>query len=196
VNAGEQVPDALAAAVVLDAAGRDHVLGALWAERDAIAIFVRHFACAGCAQHVAELAPRLADIASLGVAVALVGNGTPPQLADFIEREKLGEAMRAGVLSTFTDPSLGAYRAAGLERSWAGTVGPRALGNLAALLARGYWNGRARGDLAQQGGTLYVRRGGVLAFVHASARLGDHASVGDVVEIALAAHATEAGAFA
>jgi peroxiredoxin len=189
---GHPVPQALAEARVLDASGAAHALGARWAERDAVVIFVRHFACAGCAAHVAELRPRLAELAALGTGVALVGNGTPLQLAAFIERERLADAP----IASYTDPERAAYRAAELARTWAGTIGPRALANLAALLARGYWNGRTRGDLVQQGGTLYVRRGGELAFAHRSARVGDHARVVEVVEIALAAAVGGAGAFA
>lgn len=185
---GQPVPRALAEASILDAAGQGRALATAWAERDAVVIFVRHFGCAGCAEHVAELRPRLDELGALGVATALVGNGSPAQLAAFREREKLdGHA-----LETFTDPTLAAYRAAGLERSLAGAIGPRALGNLAALMSRGHANGKTRGDLRQQGGTLYVRRGGELAFHHASARVGDHARVASVVQIALAARAAAA----
>jgi hypothetical protein len=72
-------------------------------------------------------------------------------------------------------------------------MGPRALGNLAALALRGHSNGRTCGDLWQQGGTLYVRRGGEVAFVHRSQRLGDRAAISDVVQIALAAAVAKAG---
>ena len=189
---GKQVPKELAEASVLDADGQTRPLGELWADRDVVVIFVRHFGCAGCSEHVAELRPRLEELAALGAGAVLVGNGSPEQLAAFREREKL----EGHALETFTDPTLAAYKAAGMERSMAGTIGPRALGNLAALAVRGYVNGRTRGDLSQQGGTLYVRRGGELAFHHASARVGDHARVAQVVQIALAARAADAGGLA
>ena len=183
---GQPVPPNLGAARVVTADNKVRSLGESWASRDAIVIFVRHFACAGCSAHVAELRPRLEEIAKLGVASVLVGNGTPDQLAAFAEREQL-----AGYpVELVTDPSRAAYLAADLERSWLGTVGPRAVVNIVGLMARGYRNGRPQGDLNQQGGTLYVTRGGVLAFYHHSARLGDNASVTDVVEVALARTAT------
>ena len=47
------------------------------------------------------------------------------------------------------------------------------------------------GDIAQQGGTLYVTRAGVLAYLHRSRRIGDNARVVDVVDVALAARAAE-----
>lgn len=184
---GQPVPPALAAAPVLDAHGVPRPLATTWAERDAAVIFVRHFACAGCSRHVAELRPRLEELGALDVAVVLVGNGTPDQLAAFVEREQL-----AGYpIAPFTDPTLAAYRAAGLDRSIIGTMGPRALANLAALWLRGHPNRRTRGDILQQGGTLYVTRAGVLAFYHRSARVGDNARVVDIVDVALAARASD-----
>ena len=185
----ETVPEALAQAPVLDSAGEARPLGDAWAGADAIVIFVRHFACAACSEHLAELRPRLVELAALGVRVIVVGNGTSDQLAAFVDAQQL-----AGYpVEVVTDPALAAYRAAGLDRSWLGTVGPRALAALGLLALRGHSNGRVCGDRWQQGGTFYIRRGGELAFVHRSARIGDHAPVAEVVELALAARAAEAG---
>jgi hypothetical protein len=38
-----RVPDALASAPVLDAAGAPHALRDFWAERTAVVVFLRHF---------------------------------------------------------------------------------------------------------------------------------------------------------
>ena len=179
----------LAEVRVLDATGHAYPLRDAWAARDAIVVFVRHFACAGCSAHLAELRPRLAELAAMNVAVVMIGSGTPDQLARFVRDQQLG----SHPIAVYTDPTLAAYRAVGLHRSWLGTIGPRALGNLAALALRGHSNGRACGDLLQNGGTLYVRRGGEVAFRHVSNRLGDHAPVSEVVAIALGALAVQAG---
>jgi len=180
---------ALGDVTVLDAKGASIALGTVWSERDAIILFVRHFACAGCRSHLAELRPRLTELEALGVGVVIVGSGSPAQLATFVVEQRLA----GHPVAVYTDPELAAYRAAELGRSWLGTIGPRALGNLAALALRGHNNGRACGDLWQQGGTLYVRHGGEIAFAHRSQRIGDHAPVSEVVQIALAARATTAG---
>jgi hypothetical protein len=163
------------------------VLGESWATSDAVLVFVRHFACAGCSAHVGELRPRLHELATLGVTTVLIGNGTPDQLAAFVERQNLA----GHPLELVTDPSRAAYLAADLERSLLGTVGPRAVASFLGLAAKGHRQGLPQGDLTQQGGTLYVTRQGELAFYHRSARLGDHAPAVDIVEIALAraAHA-------
>jgi peroxiredoxin len=189
VEVGQPVPEALAQARVLDSTGARHALGDAWTEADAIVIFVRHFACAACSEHLAELRPRLAELETLGVRVIVVGNGASDQLAAFVVEQQL-----AGYpVQVLTDPTLAAYRAAGLHRARLGTVGPRALAALGLLALRGHSNGRVRGDRWQQGGTLYVRRGGELAFVQRSVRIGDRAAVAEVVELALAARAVEAG---
>jgi len=184
VQVGAAIPGALADAIVRDAADRPFRLGDAWSDRDALVIFVRHFACAGCAEHVAALRPRLDELARLDTAVIAVGCGTPDQLAGFVEREQLPRC--------YTDPGLGAYRAAGLVRSWRSTYGLRALLQLARARLRGFSNGRAQGDPLQQGGTLYVARGGELCFYDRAEHTGDHAPLVDVVDVALARRAIEA----
>lgn len=151
-------------------------------------VFVRHFACAGCAEHVAELRPRLDELATLNVGVAIVGCGTRDHLEGFIEREDLARPN----VQCFTDPTLVSYRAAGLVRSAWGTFGPVALVQLGRAYLHGHTNGRPQGDLKQQGGTLYITRAGVLALYHRATSLGDHARLADVVDIALAERAVEA----
>lgn len=179
---------ALAEARVIEVGGRERALGEAWETSDALVVLVRHFACAGCAEHLAELRPRLAELAALGVSVTIVGSGTAPQLEAFVEREGL-----AGLpLACVTDPGLGAYRAAGLARSRWGVYGPRALAYLAGAWSRGVSNGAAEGDHLQQGGTVYIAKGGEVLLAHAAEYLGDHAKVADVMDVALARRAVEA----
>jgi len=185
---GQAVPAALGDAEVLDAAGATHRLGARWATRDAVIVFVRHFACGGCAEHVAELRPRLPELAALDVGVAIVGSGTAPQLEGFVEREQLGDA----AVACFTDPTLVAFHAAGLARSVWGTVGPVALARAVRARLRGHYVGAPEGDHYQQGGALYVTRAGELALYHRSTSLGQLARIVDVVDVALAARAAVA----
>ncbi len=185
---GQSVPPGFADAVVVDATGTSHALRELWRARDAILVFVRHFACAGCALHVAALRPRLFELAAIEVDVAIVGNGNPDQLAAFVARE----ALEREPVRCFTDASRAAYRAAGFQRSAWGTFGPIAIGQLVRARLDGHRNGRSQGDLQQQGGTLYVTRGGVVALYHAAARLGDHAPLVEVIDVALARRAEDA----
>lgn len=184
------MPPALTAAEVLDATGAPHRLGSAWQAHDALVVFVRHFACCGCAEHLAAIKPRLPELAALEVGVTIVGSGTADQLAGFVEREELA---RPGV-ACFTDPTLAAFRAAGLQRSRWGTFGPIAIGQLVRAQLHGHRQGRTQGDLTQQGGALYITRAGEVAFYHRSRSLGDHARLADIVDVALAARAIDAEA--
>ena len=190
IAVGQPVARNLADAEVIDAAGNGHRLCSAWTTRDAVVVFVRHFACAGCAAHVAALLPRFDELATLDVGVAIVGCGSPGQLAAFVDREDLARPFG----TFFTDSTLVSYRAAGFARSAWGTYGPIAIGQLVRARIQGHRNGRAQGDLLQQGGTLYVTRSGVIAFYHRETSLGDHARLGDVVDIALTQRAIEAAA--
>lgn len=192
IAVGKPVPPNLGGARVVTATNKVRSLGESWADRDAVLVFVRHFACAGCSAHVEDLRPHLDELAQLGVTTVLVGNGTADQLAGFAERTGLAGAP----IELVTDPSRAAYLAADLERSWMGTFGPRAAGNFVDLLLGGHKNGRPQGDVAQQGGTLYIRKDGVLAFYHHSARLGDNAPVTDVIAVARAQAAERASGIA
>jgi hypothetical protein len=185
---GQAIPAALGAAEVLDAAGHPQALAARWATSDALLVFVRHFACVGCAEHLAALRPRIDEITRLGVSATIVGSGNVDQLAAFIEREDLADHE----VACFTDPTRAAYRAAGFERSVWGTFGPIAIGQVIRAYTHGFRNGRPQGDLHQQGGTLYVRSNGTLAYYHRAHHLGDHARLVDVVDVALAERAQAA----
>jgi len=190
IATGQRVPPALAAVEVRDPDGRPQALATTWAARDVVLVCVRHFACIGCAEQLDVLRPRLAELEQLAVDVVIVGSGSPDQLAAFVEREHLARPH----VHCFTDPALATYRAAGFTRSWWSTFGPRALAQSARAFLHGHRNGRPQGDLLQQGGTIYVRRGGEVAFYHRAASLGDDARIADVVDIALAARALEASA--
>ena len=184
---GQSVPAALAACEVITATGT-RALGTSWAERDCVLVCIRHFACIGCAEQVTALRPRLHELERLRVAVVICGSGSADQLAGFVEREQLARTD----VECVTDPTLGVYLTLGFQRSFWGTYGPIALGQASRAWLNGHSNGAAEGDLYQQGGVLYVRRGGEVAFYYRAKRLGDHARLVDVVDIALAARALEA----
>ena len=86
-----------------------------------------------------------------------------------------------------TDPTLGAYRSAGLERSFLGTYGPRAFFGSLALYAQGHWVKRDAddGDVEQQGGIVLLDRAGNIALIRRDRDLLDHVSMPDVVAKAL-----------
>ncbi len=178
---GKPVPEALAQAQVLDAGGEPSRLGARWNGGPAAVVFLRHFGCAACAEHVAQLAPRLHEFTRLGLRIVYVGNGAPNFIQGFIERN----AIDPDEVDVVTDPSLKAFDAAGLVRSRASAFGAGALFGLARAMLTGNRQGAVEGDNDQQGGVLIVGADGILAYRYRDQRTGDHAPLTDAVDAAL-----------
>jgi AhpC/TSA antioxidant enzyme len=178
---GRPVPQELAASRVLDGAGRPRPLGDSWAGGACLLSFLRHFGCTGCSEHVTELSPRLLELSALGVRTVFVGNGAPHFIEGFVERHALADKR----VEVVTDPTLGAFRAAGLLRSAWATFGPRSIVDELRGLSRGLGFGGMKGDQLQQGGSLIVDASGVVAFYHRSESLGGHASAADLLDVAM-----------
>jgi hypothetical protein len=179
--AGRPVPAALADARVLDRAARERRLGSSWADGPCVVAFLRQFGCIGCDALVTELVPRLAEIHEAGASTVLVGNGRPEHVAAFAERHVLGDK----AVDLVTDPSLGAFRAAGLLRSAWATYGPRAMIDYVRAMGAGLVPRGLDGDRLQQGGAIVVARDGTVVLHHVAASLGDHASASDLVDAVL-----------
>lgn len=144
-------------------------------------VFLRHFGCIGCSQHVHELTPRLLELHRLGLRTIFVGNGEPRYIAGFIERHGLDDKK----VEVLTDPTLQSFTAMGLVRSWGATLGPlAALGAVRAFFA-GHRQTWLEGDARQQGGTLLVDETGNVAYYYCNKRLGDRAPMVTVVNVAL-----------
>ncbi len=184
IRVGEPAPEALRDASVVAADGRCVPFGEILVGRavPVLVLFLREFGCIACAEQVHDLAPRLGEFLALGVRVVLVGNGKPEGAGAFLERHDLADK----AVEMVTDPSLGVYRAAGLERSAWATHGPGALVDFLRAAGRGHWPGKIDGDLQQQGGALLVDEGGTVVWAHRNATLGDHADPSDVMDAVLA----------
>jgi hypothetical protein len=166
--------DRLAALTVLGGDGAPVALGTLWKDRAAVVVFVRHFGCIHCRDHVIQLRADEAAIRAAGAELAVVGNGSPSFIAGF--RDETGWT---GPL--YTDPTLDTYRAAELVRGVTRTLDPRALAPTLRAFLRGGRQGRTLGDQWQQGGVVVVAPGGNILWHHASGRPGDNASGLDIV---------------
>jgi peroxiredoxin len=178
---GRPVPQALADATVLARDGAPSRLGDVWKGRPCVVLFLRHFGCIGCAEQMTGLAPRLREIHDAGARTVLVGSGTPAMIDAFVERLGLGDKEVVIV----TDPSLAAFRAAGLARSAWATYGPRAIVDYVRAFGSGFVSRPIAGDLYQQGGALVVDGGGRVVFHRPARSLGDHADAADLVDAVL-----------
>jgi hypothetical protein len=126
------------------------------------------------------IVPRLDEFEALGVRVVLVGNGPVDALPAFVREH----ALERRPVTVVTDPSLAAFRAAGLLR-------PRFHGLRAAVealraLAAGYVPGRRAGDALQLGGALLIDEARRLLYYHRGRSPGDLADSSDIIQAALA----------
>jgi peroxiredoxin len=166
--------DSLASLTVLDAAGASVALGSLWRERAAVLVFVRHFGCIHCRDHVIQLRADEPQFRAAGAEMTIIGNGSP----SFIEGFR-AETGWQGAL--YTDPTLAAYRAAELVRGVTNTLDPRALAPTLRAFLRGGRQGRTLGDQWQQGGVVVIEPGDKVVWHHASGRPGDNAPSRDIL---------------
>ncbi|MEZ4270959.1 MAG: peroxiredoxin-like family protein [Myxococcota bacterium] len=177
---GAPVPAALSESTVFNTAGEPIPLQEFWRKQAALLVFLRHFGCVGCDRQVSELSPHLAQLRDWGVKTVFIGNGQVHFVEGFIERHQLSDKE----VQVVTDPSLAAFLAAGLQRSWAATFGPKALVGAVGSFAKGYRQTSIQGDTSQQGGILIVDSSGCLQFHYVNRHLTDTADPADVLEAA------------
>jgi len=181
LRVGARLPDALVHATVLDHAGASVELGELRGLGPAVFVFLRHFGCTACTEHVSMLMPAIAHLPALGVRIVFVGNGAARYIDGFVERN----GVLTDIARVVTDPSLKAFDAAGMVRSRWSTFGPRGLLNLARSLARGFKQTTIEGEPLQQGGVIVVAADGTIAYVQVEQAAGDHAPNDEVVAAAM-----------
>jgi alkyl-hydroperoxide reductase/thiol specific antioxidant family protein len=110
----------------------------------------------------------------------MIGNGPPAALGPFT-REMTLDGRRVTVV---TDPSLTAFRAAGLARPR--LHGWRAVIETLRAVGAGYRVGRPAGDIMQLGGAVLVDDAGRVVYHHRGRSPGDLADSSDIVQAALA----------
>jgi len=167
---------ALAPLVLPDADGTAVRLGALWEEMPAVLVFLRHYGCIFCREHVAQLRDHAEELRALGANVAAVGVGGGFQARDFGDR--------AGIdFPLLVDERLEAYAAAGLEKGklwWALSPG-NTLRRFQAL-ASGHRDGQAGREPMQLGGSFVLAPGDVDVFVHRARGFADNAAISVLVD--------------
>ncbi|WP_309397136.1 peroxiredoxin-like family protein [Cerasicoccus maritimus] len=177
VEIGQSLPDSIRALTLLRADGESVSLASLIAKPAMVLVFLRHFGCLACREHVGLWKPHLAKFVELGVRVHFVGNGDVAHLREFIDKAGLTDAS-ADVL---TDPEQRVYAALGLENSVASVLSPGAMFNALRAVARGNIQTSVEGDPTQQGGVLIVDADGQVVLLHREARLGDYLPVEDAL---------------
>ncbi len=107
----------------------------------------------------------------------VVGSGTPSQAKRFATEENL-------VSPIVTDPTLEAYRRAGMKRGVLRTLGPKSALHAVRALRGGHRQRKNMGDPWQQGGIVVVSplsRGGHVTMQHAASEAGDPTDLSGVI---------------
>src|SRR5690349_15511636 len=72
-----------------DDTGRPRELADLWRDRALVLLFVRHFGCPFCREHLADVRDRYGEFVEAGGEVAVITMGTPEQAATFRQQHRL-----------------------------------------------------------------------------------------------------------
>ena len=104
----------------------------------------------------------------------MVGSGSVSQARAFREEQGL-------TFPLYTDPSLGAYRKAGLRHGLASSLDPRIAARALDAFRHGFRQVGTQGPAMQQGGAFVIAAGGRLLFEHVSRFAGDNADPADIL---------------
>ncbi|HVC05087.1 MAG TPA: peroxiredoxin-like family protein [Candidatus Acidoferrales bacterium] len=165
---------ALASATVLGADGGSVRIADSWRDHPAVAVWLRHFGCVFCREHVAEIRAARPAIEAMHGGIVFVGNGTPRAAAWFQKRF-------APDSTVLTDPDLVTYRAIGARSGLMSTLGPRAWGAGLRAFSSGARQTTTKGHPFQQGGVLVIAPGTKVLYRHVSGTAGDHAPLDRVL---------------
>jgi hypothetical protein len=117
------------------------------------------------------------QITAIGGELVVVGSGTPAQAKVFAEEERLENPV-------VTDPTLEAYRRAGMKRGVLSTFSLKGLSHAMRARKGGHSQTSVKGDPWQQGGVVVVSalaNGGRVTLQHAASEAGDPTDFGVVV---------------
>ena len=131
-------------------------------DRETLIVFLRHFACIGCAAHMVELPPRFHEFIEKGFNIVLVGNGSPY----FIDKFKNRFNLKDKKIHIVTDPTLTIYQSFKLKNSLWGGLGIPAIINFAKYFSQGLMQTSIEGSVAQQGGTVLLDHNKSICFCH------------------------------
>lgn len=114
------------------------------------------------------------EIRGRGAELVVVGNGTVEQARAFRLAQDL-------TFPLYTDPSLGAYRRAGLRSGLASSLHPGIAPSALRAFARGFRQTTTQGHALQQGGAFVIAPGGRLLFQHVNRYAGDQPDLGELL---------------
>ncbi|XP_022414635.1 peroxiredoxin-like 2C isoform X3 [Delphinapterus leucas] len=155
-ESGQSLAAAVADLPVLDASGRRVLFGALFRERRAVVVFVRHFLCYICKEYVEDLAkiPK-SFLQEANVTLIVIGQSSYHHIEPFCKLTGYSHEI-------YVDPEREIYKRLGMKRGEETT---------------------SSGDPAQQGGTLILGPGNNIHFIHCDRNRLDHKHINSVLQL-------------
>lgn len=184
---GQPLAAAVAELPVLDASGRRVTFGALFRERRAVVVFVRHFLCYVCKEYVEDLAkiPK-SFLREADVTLIVIGQSSYHHIEPFCKLTGYSHEI-------YVDPEREIYKRLGMKRgeeiSSSSGQSPHIKSNLLSGSLQSLWRAVTgplfdfQGDPAQQGGTLILGPGNNIHFVHRDRNRLDHKPINSVLQL-------------
>jgi len=154
-------------------------LSAFWKRGTVALVFMRHFGCPFARRQVTLLRCEENRLRAAGIAVVLVGSGTPAQGETF--RRELGVPF-----PIICDPDRVLFKTYGLrEMTMSDVVDPLLLTKTVKVIFNGgYGHKFGQGSESQLGGAFVLDTGGRVRFVHRAVDAADHPSADDMLQAA------------
>jgi peroxiredoxin len=160
---------------LLSTENREIELSDIWekSERGAAIVFLRHFGCIFCREHLIRLRDRYDEFS---IPVVTIGLGTAADAAGMRDWLKIPFPIFAAAT---TEP----YAAWGLGRATSAKVlNPGVITSGIRALSKGARQGKATGDTMQLPGSFLVDQAGVIRWAHPGNHPGDIASVDELLK--------------
>lgn len=162
--------------MLADTEGRPARLSDLWQDKPLVLVFVRHFGCIFCREHLALLKQAYPRFVDAGGQIVCVGQG-PHTVAKAIH---ILLGLPFPLLTCGDD--LAVFRAWGLQRaSWAQIFSPATFAGALRAMLHGHKQSGVVGDGAQKAGSFVIDRRGTVRFAYRNKGLADHASNEDLL---------------
>ena len=176
-------------ALKVETAAGEQDLSARWRERTLVVVFMRHFGCAFCREHLARLSRAHREIGAAGADVVAIFQYGAGATRSFCESRRVP-------FDCVGDPLRAAYDEVSLGRADRGQLlGWKVAKRLVPALRQGRGMGGAQGgDVAQLPGTFVVGSDGRVAMAHYSESSADNPSVADVLRAVRRTQATAGSA--
>lgn len=149
-----------------------------WRESPLVVLFMRHFGCAFCREHLIRMGGAAGELEREGANVVVIFQYTAEASQDFCDARRVP-------FECLGDPERKAYATVSLGRGgFRDLLGWRVARRFpAAVRATGSISGPPQGgDMAQLPGTFVVDPGGRVRFAHYNRNSADNADVGDVLD--------------